>query len=104
MGSGKLPPDFKGRPVGSGNVWYIRIPAGIPLEHDHEPMIVKPKMQWRLQEVRDVINKECLMRKVVGNKQSQAKQQGCTGRAAQALWSSHHHTPRLRCQTWEYRI
>jgi hypothetical protein len=39
----------------------------------HEAVKVKPKLQWRLQDVRDARDVEHMPRKATGNEQSQSK-------------------------------
>jgi hypothetical protein len=41
----------------------------------HKTMGMKPKIQWRSQEVGDVRNVECLLRKVAANEWSQPRKE-----------------------------
>lgn len=69
---------------------------GVPERAAHEALGRKPKIQWRLQEIRDARNIECLVRKAEGNEQSQPKKKEPWARmskatqwAVQALRSTH---------------
>jgi hypothetical protein len=73
-------------------------------------MRVKPRFQWRPQEVGDASNVECLSRKAAGSKQSQPERghMACNwqnhGQTVLACWISYHDTLYPRYRTWIFRI
>jgi hypothetical protein len=54
---------FKGKSEKPGHVCQGQDPCRQPLRG----WCVKPKLQWRPQDIGDTMNKECLLRKVTGN-------------------------------------
>jgi hypothetical protein len=70
----------------------------IPERAMYESVRVKPKVQWRPQNVSKARNMECLLKKAIINDGTSPReeprisynQQSPRGRAAQAHWSSHH--------------
>jgi hypothetical protein len=85
---------------------------GIPEKVVYGAVRVKPKLQWRLEEVRDARNMECLPKKAAGNEGKQSKREAMwaatgmavRGRAAQTHWQSFHDTICHGYWTWSYRI
>jgi hypothetical protein len=69
-------PDFKGRPRKPGNVWQgQKSLQAAPERAMLEAVRVKPKLQWRPQDVGIVRNVECLSRKATGKEWSQPKRE-----------------------------
>lgn len=73
-GTWTLPLDFKEK-GSQAKYTTVCVPAGAPKSVIHEAVKVKPKLEWRSQELRDASNVNCLMRKAADCRESQSKRQ-----------------------------
>jgi hypothetical protein len=74
--SWRLPPRFQKEGLWDWTMCdRVRVPAAVPGRVTHEAVRVKPKMQWRPQEVRDAKNTDCPLRKPAGGKPSQSRRE-----------------------------